>query len=81
VIVVVLVADLGVPGPNGIEVARLARRARPDLEVLRMFGCAADAFGAEGVEQGSIELLAKLFSTSELLERVSARLADGSSAA
>ena len=76
-----LVTDLVMPGPNGIEVARQARRARPDLRVLLMSGYAADALRAEGVEEGSIELLAKPFSTSELLERVSARLADGPSAA
>lgn len=71
-----LVTDLVMPGPNGIEVARRARRARPDLAVLLMSGYAADALRAEGVEEGSIELLAKPFSAAELLERVAARLAD-----
>jgi DNA-binding response OmpR family regulator len=69
-----LVTDLVMPGPNGIEVARRARRARPDLAVLLMSGYAADALRAEGVDEGSIELLAKPFSTAELLERVAARL-------
>ncbi len=69
-----LVTDLVMPGPNGIEVARRARRARPDLAVLLMSGYAADALRAEGVDEGSIELLAKPFSAAELIERVTARL-------
>jgi PAS domain S-box-containing protein len=76
-----LVTDLVMPGPNGIEVARQARRARPDLPVLVMSGYAADALRAEGVDEGSIELLAKPFSTAELLERVTARLSDAPSPA
>ena len=71
-----LITDLVMPGPNGIEVARRARRVRPDLSVLLMSGYAADALRAAGVEEGSIELLPKPFSTAELLERVVTRLAD-----
>ena len=70
-----LVTDLVMPGPNGIEVARRARRARPDLPILLMSGYASDALRSEGIDEASIELLAKPFSATELLERVSARLA------
>ncbi|HET7473036.1 MAG TPA: response regulator [Candidatus Limnocylindrales bacterium] len=70
-----LVTDLVMPGPNGIEVARRARRGRPDLPILLMSGYASDALRSEGIDEASIELLAKPFSASELLERVSAGLA------
>ena len=71
-----LVTDLVMPGPNGIEVARRARRDRPGLPVLLMSGYAADALDAEGIAEGTIDLLAKPFSAAELLERVAARLAE-----
>ena len=70
-----LVTDLVLPGPSGIEVARRARRARPDLAVLLMSGYAADALRAEGIDEATIELLVKPFTATELLERVTARLA------
>jgi two-component system cell cycle sensor histidine kinase/response regulator CckA len=73
-----LITDLVMPGPNGIEVARRARRARPDLPILLMSGYASDALRAEGIDEASIELLAKPFTASELLERVAGRLASRS---
>ena len=74
--VALLVTDLVMPGPNGIEVARRARRDRPGLPVLLMSGYAADALDAEGIAEGTIDLLAKPFSAADLLERVAARLAE-----
>jgi PAS domain S-box-containing protein len=74
-----LVTDLVMPGPNGIEVARRARRDRPGLPVLLMSGYAADALRAEGIAEGTIDLLAKPFSTTELLERVADQLEGGDS--
>jgi PAS domain S-box-containing protein len=69
-----LITDLVMPGPNGFEVARRFRLDRPDLPVLLMSGYAADTLSAEGIAEGSIEILAKPFSATELLERVAAVL-------
>jgi two-component system, cell cycle sensor histidine kinase and response regulator CckA len=65
-----LITDLVMPGPNGIEAARRIRRGRPGLPVILMSGFAADALRAEGVDETSIELLAKPFSAAELLEQI-----------
>jgi CheY-like chemotaxis protein len=72
-----LVTDLVMPGPNGIEVARRVRRDRPGLPVMLMSGYAADALRSERIDEASIDLLAKPFSATELLERVAAALATG----
>ena len=69
-----LITDLVMPGPNGIEVARRLRRDRPDLPVLLMSGYASDTLRAERVNDPSIELIAKPFSARELLDQVAAIL-------
>jgi PAS domain S-box-containing protein len=69
-----LITDLVMPGPNGIEVARQIRRDRPGLPVLLMSGYAADALRAERIGESSLELLEKPFSAAELLDRVAAVL-------
>ena len=79
VLVDLLVTDLVMPGPNGIEVARRARRDRPSLPVLLMSGYAAGALAAEGISEGTIDLLAKPFSAADLLERVATRLGEAPS--
>jgi two-component system cell cycle sensor histidine kinase/response regulator CckA len=75
-----LVTDLVMPGPNGLEVARRIRRDRPTLPVLLMSGYAADALRSEGVDEASVELLAKPFSAPDLLARVAALLGPPSDA-
>jgi two-component system, cell cycle sensor histidine kinase and response regulator CckA len=65
-----MITDLVMPGPNGIETARQVRRDRPGLPVLLMSGFAADALRAEGLDEASVELLGKPFSAAELLTRV-----------
>jgi len=65
-----LITDLVMPGPNGIEVARRVRRVRPGLPVLLMSGYAADALRAERINDASLELIAKPFTALELLDRV-----------
>jgi PAS domain S-box-containing protein len=69
-----LITDLVMPGPNGIEVARQIRRDRPGLPVLLMSGYAADALRAERIGESSLDLLEKPFSAAELLDRVAAVL-------
>jgi two-component system cell cycle sensor histidine kinase/response regulator CckA len=70
-----LITDLVMPGPSGIEAARRIRRSRPDLPVLLMSGFAADALQAEGLDEETVEVLAKPFSAGELLGRVATILA------
>jgi PAS domain S-box-containing protein len=69
-----LLTDLVMPGPNGIEVARRLRKDRPGLPVLLMSGYASDALRAERISDPSLELIAKPFSAGELLDRVAAVL-------
>jgi len=75
-----LITDVVMPGPSGIDVARRVRRDRPGLPVLLMSGYAPDALRGERIGAGGFELIAKPFSASELLDRVAAVLgaaADG----
>ena len=65
-----LITDLVMPGPSGIEVARRIRRDRPGLPVLLMSGYAADALRAERIDESSIQLIGKPFSAAELMDRV-----------
>ena len=69
-----LITDLVMPGPNGIEVARRIREDRPDLPVLLMSGYAADALRSEGLEESAVELLSKPFAAADLLGRTAAAL-------
>ena len=64
----VLVCDVGLPGGiSGLEVARAARRLRPQLRVLLASGYGDDATAGDGYE-----MMAKPFSQAELLRRVAA---------
>jgi CheY-like chemotaxis protein len=61
----VLLSDIVMPGMNGIELARKARRARAGLRILLSSGYALDSFKIESLPQGII-LLQKPFGKSEL---------------
>jgi PAS domain S-box-containing protein len=76
-----LVTDIVMPGPSGIEVARRLRRERPELPVLLMSGFAADTLKAEGVDEASVDVLAKPFSAGDLMARVQAVLDEAQSTA
>jgi CheY-like chemotaxis protein len=69
-----LVTDVVMPGPSGIEVARRLRRDRPELPILLMSGFAADTLDHEGIDEGSVDILAKPFSAGDLTARVQAVL-------
>jgi len=62
-----LIADLAMPGMNGFELARAARRERPDLPVLFVTGF-ADMAQAEETVHASV--LQKPFRAEELAEKV-----------
>jgi two-component system cell cycle sensor histidine kinase/response regulator CckA len=65
-----LLTDIVMPGPNGIETARRIRLGRPDLRVLYMSGWATEALVREGLHEDDIRMLAKPFSIADLLEAV-----------
>ncbi|WP_434622641.1 response regulator [Azospirillum sp. B2RO_4] len=58
------------PGMNGAELAREARRLRPDLPVLLASGFAAHAVVADDVALGGYDLIAKPYDPAELRERL-----------
>ncbi|WP_284198636.1 PAS domain S-box protein, partial [Azospirillum oryzae] len=58
------------PGMNGAELAREARRLRPDLPVLLASGFAAQAVVADDVAMGGYDLIAKPYDPAELRERL-----------
>ncbi|MBY6265961.1 PAS domain S-box protein, partial [Azospirillum sp. 412522] len=58
------------PGMNGAELAREARRLRPDLPVLLASGFAAHAVVADDVAMGGYDLIAKPYDPTELRDRL-----------
>jgi signal transduction histidine kinase/CheY-like chemotaxis protein len=69
-----LIADVGLPGLNGRQLADAARAMRPNLPVLLITGFAGGALGDSGLPPG-IELLRKPFALDELTAKVRAMLA------
>ena len=70
-----LLTDIVMPGPSGIETARRMIADRPGIRVLYMSGWASETFQREGVDEAEIALLPKPFSVAELIARVSSELA------
>ena len=71
-----LLTDIVMPGPNGIETARRMRLGRPNLRVLYMSGWATEALVREGLDENEIRMLAKPFSIADLLEAVGSALGE-----
>ena len=67
-----MIADIAMPGMNGIELAHAARRRRPDLPVLFVTGFGGAALPANQPPPG--ELLRKPFRAAELVAIVSTML-------
>lgn len=70
--IVLMIADIAMPGMNGIDLAHAAQRLRPDLPVLFVTGFAGAALPVE--EFGPDLLLRKPFRAAELIARVGAVL-------
>ncbi len=58
-----LISDLTMPGANGLDVAREARRIQPDMPVILTTGFAADLSDADIKAHGICQLLLKPFTT------------------
>ncbi len=70
-----LVADLGMPGMNGLQLAAAARRLHPHLRILIATGYAQEDTDRRGIQD--LPVLAKPFKAAELLARVGAMTANG----
>ncbi len=69
-----VITDVRLPGKDGLEVLRAAKRARPDTEVLMMTGYATVEQAVEAMRLGADDYIQKPFLNAQLLERL-ARLA------
>jgi PAS domain S-box-containing protein len=71
-----LVTDVVMPGPSGVQLARQARALRPGLPILFMSGYAPEIVAAQGVDEGG-SLISKPFTRDELLAAVRRALRHG----
>ncbi|MCX5769730.1 MAG: sigma-54 dependent transcriptional regulator [Candidatus Hydrogenedentes bacterium] len=62
-----LVTDMRMPGMDGFELLRQARRLRPDLEVVVMTAYATVQTAVAAMKEGAVDYLAKPFDKDELL--------------
>ncbi len=76
-----LITDVGLPGPNGRQVADLARERLPAIRVLLMTGYAERAASSEGLLGDDMELLVKPFDAPAFMHKVQQMLGVDSPAA
>jgi DNA-binding response OmpR family regulator len=69
-----LLLDLVLPGPGGLEILRKVRRTRPTLPVIILTARGEEADRVAGLRQGADDYVVKPFSVKELLARVEAVL-------
>ncbi len=65
-----LVTDVGLPGPNGRQVADLARERLPAIQVLLMTGYAERAASSDSLVGDGMELLVKPFDAGTFMRKV-----------
>ena len=69
-----LIADLRMPGMDGLTVIREAKRYKADLPVLIITGFSTEASAIEAVNLGVAGYLTKPFNEGELLTRIQSAL-------
>jgi len=69
-----LLLDLVLPGPGGLEILEQVRRARPTLPVIIITARGAEGDRIQGLKLGADDYVVKPFSVRELLARVEAVL-------
>lgn len=62
----ILITDLKMSSPDGMEVLRMARQIQPDLKAVVVTGFATKKTAEEARESGAIEFIAKPFKMSQL---------------
>jgi DNA-binding NtrC family response regulator len=62
----ILVTDLKMSGPDGIEVLRIARQLCPDIKAVVITGFATKETAEEAKRSGAVEFIAKPFKMSQL---------------
>jgi two-component system cell cycle sensor histidine kinase/response regulator CckA len=72
--IAVLLTDLVMPGMSGLELARAAREARPDLPVLCMSGYSEQTLRDRGGDGDEVDFIEKPFAPGELTDRIAALL-------
>jgi len=61
-----LITDLRMPGPDGLEVLKRARSAHPELPVILMTAHASVATAIEAMKEGAVDYVEKPFNNDEL---------------
>lgn len=69
-----LLLDLVLPGPSGLDILRTVREARPTLPVIVLTAKGDEADRVSGLQLGADDYVVKPFSVKELLARVAAIL-------
>jgi len=64
----ILVTDLKMKDPDGLEVLRMARRKRPDIQAVVITGFATKQLASDAFAAGAVHFLAKPFKISHLIE-------------
>ncbi len=70
-----LLADIRMPGIDGLALARAARNRLPDLPILLITGYAADALGARDLIESDVRVFSKPFHLHEIVRQVTHLLA------
>ncbi len=70
-----LLADIVMPGMDGIELSQKATKAAPDIKVMFITGFAAVAMGNKDIEEQNAKILSKPFHLNDLVTQVETLLA------
>jgi two-component system, cell cycle response regulator CpdR len=70
-----LLADIVMPGMDGIELSQKAGKIRPEMKVMFITGFAAVALGNKDIDQSRAKILSKPFHLNDLVEQVETLLA------
>ncbi len=64
--------DIGLPGPNGVEILLKIRQTTPKVRCFLATGYSADHIVAQGIEAGAIEIMTKPIDAEALSRRLAA---------
>lgn len=71
-----MVSDVGLPGMNGRQLAEIARKLRPGLQVLFITGYAETAMARDDFLAPGMQVISKPFELSQLHTRVAQMLGE-----